>query len=135
MRKFAAVILAVVLAACSNSADKRAAEQAVVDFHEMLDASQFDAIYVGSAQDLKNAVKQEEFVTFLQAVHRKLGNLKSTVPQGWRINYQTSGTYVSLGYQTHFAEGDATEEFSYRVEDNRATLVGYHVNSMALITK
>ena len=135
MRKFVAVILAVVLAACSNSADKKAAEQAVVDFHEMLDASQFDAIYVGSAQDMKNAVKQEEFVTFLQAVHKKLGNLKSTVPQGWRINYQTSGTFVALGYETHFAEGDATEEFTYRVDSNKATLVGYHVNSMALITK
>ena len=58
MRSFFVVILAFVLAACSSSADKKYAEQAVMDFHEMLDASQFDAIYSGSAQDLKDAVKR-----------------------------------------------------------------------------
>ena len=135
MRLFFVVILAFALAACSSSADKSFAEHATVDFHEMLDAGQFDAIYAGAGQELKDVAKQQDFVALLQAVHKKLGNLRSTVPQGWNVNYQTSGTFVTLGYATHYAEGDASEQFVYRIKDGKALLVGYNINSNALILK
>ena len=76
MRTFV-VILALVLAACSSSADKQAAEHAAMEFHEMLDASQFDAIYAASAQDLKDVSKQEDFFENLK--------LRSPIANGGRL--------------------------------------------------
>ena len=123
------------LCGCSMSADTALAEQGVPRFHEQLDAGRFDEIWDQAADELKKASPQPEFVEFLSAVHRKLGNTKSADKTGWNVNYQTSGSFVTLGYKTVFAEGDAQEQFVFRLQDNKALLVGYHINSMALITK
>jgi len=132
MRKFIAAI-AVVLAGCSMSADTRLAEQAVVRFHEMLDAGQSDAIYSEAADELKKASTRQEFVALLDAVHRKLGDTRSSDQKGWNVNYQTSGAFVTLNYQTAYAKGNASEQFVYRLQDSKALLAGYHINSNALI--
>ena len=123
------------LCGCSMSADTAIAEQGVPKFHEQLDAGRFDEIWDQAADELKKASPQPEFVEFLSAVHRKLGNTRSADKTGWNVNYQTSGSFVTLGYKTVFAEGDAQEQFVFRLQDKKALLVGYHINSMALITK
>jgi hypothetical protein len=123
------------LCGCSMSADTTTAEQAVPKFHEQLDAGRFDEIWDQSADELKKVTQHQEFVDLLAAVHRKLGNTKSADRTGWNVNYQISGSFVTLGYKTVFAEGDAQEQFVFRLKDKTAQLVGYHINSMALITK
>jgi opacity protein-like surface antigen len=123
------------LCGCSMSADTAAADQAVPKFHEQLDAGRFDEIYGQSGDELKNATTQQDFVAFLDAVHRKLGNTKAADKIGWNVNYQTSGSFVTLVYKTTFASGDAQEEFVFRMHDKDALLVGYHINSTALILK
>jgi hypothetical protein len=130
---FAALVTA--LSGCSMSADTTAAEQAVPKFHGLLDTGRFTEIYEASSSELKNASSQKDFVALLEAVHRKLGNTKSSEKQGWKVNYHTSGTFVSLTYKTLYAEGDATEQFTFKVGGNEAALVGYHINSNALILK
>lgn len=134
MRRLLVIALAG-LAGCSAGEDRRLAEQAVADFHHRLDAGQFEAMYAGSADDLHKATTQQDFVAFLGAVHRKLGKVKSATQQTWKINYQPSGTFVALSYSTSYAEGEAAEQFVYRMEDGKALLVGYHVNSNAFILK
>jgi hypothetical protein len=129
------VALMAALCGCSMSADTTLAEQGVPRFHEQLDAGRFDEIWEQSGDELKKASPQKEFVEFLSAVHRKLGDTKSADKTGWNVNWQTSGSFVTLGYKTVFAEGDATEQFVFRLQDKTALLVGYHINSMALITK
>ena len=66
-------------------------------------------------------------------MHRKLGVTQSSVPRGWQINVQTSGTYVTLTVATVFAGGAAQERFVYRLQDKQARLAGYNINSNALI--
>lgn len=135
-RKFLRLItLAFVLAGCSVSADTAAAEAGVPTFHQLLDAGQFVEIYEQSSDDLKKSTTQQDFVALLEAVHRKLGNTKSSDKQGWNINYHTSGTFVTLTYKTVYAEGDAAEQFVFRMQGKAAMLVGYHINSTALILK
>ncbi len=129
------IALASFLCGCSMSVDTALAEQAVPRFHEELDAGQFDAIYEASADELKQATTQREFVAFLDAVHRKLGNTKASDKTGWNVNYQTSGSFVTLAYKTTFDGGSAQEQFVFRLQDKAAILVGYHVNSTALILK
>ncbi len=129
------VALVCILCGCSMSADTAVAEQAVPKFHEQLDAGRFDAIYNDSADELKKATTQQDFVAFLDAVHRKLGNAKASDKTSWNVNYQTSGSFVTLGYKTTFDGGSAQEQFVFRLQDKAAVLVGYHINSTALILK
>ena len=66
---------------------------------------------------------------------RKLEELfKSGKTVGWNDNTTTSGHYVTLNREAAFARGPATEQFIFRVDGNRALLVGYQVNSDLLIT-
>jgi opacity protein-like surface antigen len=135
MRIAAATMTLFLLASCSMSADSRLAEDAVPQFHHALDAGDFDAIYEGSANDLKQAASQKDFLDLLEAVHRKLGLSQSSNRQGWNVNYNTAGTFVTLSFQTTYAEGKASEQFVYRLQDGKALLAGYHISSLALITK
>jgi hypothetical protein len=129
------ITLASVLAGCSVSADTAAAEAGVPRFHELLDAGKFVEIYEQSSDDLKKVGTQQDFVALLEAVHRKLGNTRSSEKQGWNINYHTSGTFVTLTYKTVYAEGEAAEQFVFRMQGKLAALAGYHINSTALILK
>jgi len=95
----AVALLLAALCGCSMSADTAAAEQGVPKFHEQLDASRFDEIWEQSGDEMKKAMPQPEFVEFLAAVHRKLGNTKSADKTGWNVNYQTSGSLITLGYK------------------------------------
>jgi hypothetical protein len=132
---FTVIALVSLFCGCSMSADTALAEQAVPKFHEELDAGHFDAIYDASADELKSATTQQEFVALLEAVHRKLGNTKASDESGWNVNYQTSGSFVTLGYKTTFDGGSAEEQFVFRLHDKAASLAGYHISSNALILK
>lgn len=131
----ALVAMSALLGGCSMSADSALAEQAVPKFHEQLDSGRFDVIYAESGDELKKVTTQQDFVALLDAVHRKLGNVKSSDKTGWQVNYQTSGSFVTLGYKTTFDGGGAQEQFVYRLQDKSAVLVGYNINSNALIVK
>lgn len=129
----AALMLAI--CGCNISADTSAAEQAVPRFHALLDAARYAEIYEKSSDDLKKATSQKDLLALLEAVHRKLGKTKSSEQQGWKVNHTSSGSFVILNYKTSYAEGDATEQFVFRLEDKVALLAGYHINSNALILK
>jgi hypothetical protein len=127
--------LSTVLCGCSPSADTAAAEQAVSKFHELLDSGRFAEVFVQSSDDLKKVTGEAEFVELLEAVHRKLGNSKSSTRQAWNVNYHTTGTFITLKYRTVYSEGEAAEQFVYRMQDSVPSLVGYHINSNTLIVK
>jgi hypothetical protein len=42
---------------------------------------------------------------------------------------------VTLTYETTFVGGKATEQFLWRVRDDRAALLNYNINSTALVTQ
>jgi Protein of unknown function (DUF4019) len=135
-RTFARLVaLAVVTAGCSVAADTAAAEAGVPAFHALVDAGKFEQIYEQSSDDLKKVSTPQDFTALLEAVHRKLGNTRSSEKQGWTINYHTSGTFVTLTYKTMYTEGEAAEQFVFRMQGKSATLAGYHINSNALILK
>jgi hypothetical protein len=134
MRKLIAALV-VVVAGCSMSADTKLAEEAVARFHTMLDAAQFAAIYADAADELKKVTTQDKLTALLEAVHRKLGTVKSSMRQTWNVNYHTSGTFITLTYATSYEGGDASEQFIYRLQGADARLAGYHINSEALVLK
>jgi len=127
MQLFAIALGLAMLAGCSMSGDTKLAEQAVTNFHQMLDAGQIDAIYATSSDDLKKLATREQFVTFMTHVHEKMGMTKSTTELNWHIDYNTSAEIVTLTYATVFGGGNAKESFVFGIQDGKALLSGYHI--------
>jgi hypothetical protein len=128
-------LVAVLLIGCHPVKNTQAAEQAVTAFHQQLDTGDFKGIYAATHADFKKAATEKEFVDILEAVHRKLGNIQSTQRATWNINSYNFQTNVSMTYDTTFEQGKAKESFNYRIEDGKAVLRGYNINSPTLITK
>jgi hypothetical protein len=126
--------MAMLVAGCSFSADTKAAEQGVTEFHTALNNSSFDEIYTASAPDFKAASTRGEFTKLLGAIHTKLGNFQTGKTVGWNDNVNTGGHYVTLNREAQFERGPAQEQFVFTVSGETATLVGYHISSNALIT-
>ena len=133
---FLLVICAALLGVgCGARKDLASTDLAVAKFHTQLDAASFAQIYSDSSEAMKNASPKEKFVAFLDAVHRKLGAVKSTSRKGFFINWGTSGKTVKATYSTQFDQDNAEEQFVFQVRGDDVQLVGYHINSDALVTK
>jgi hypothetical protein len=129
------MLLALACSSCNPVKSTAAAENAVVDFHKKLDAADFKGIYDAAPEDFKKAVTEKDFVAFVEAVHRKLGNVQSSARETWNISSYNFQTYVDMSYKTKFVEGEGTESFRYRIDGDKALLIHYNINSTALITK
>jgi hypothetical protein len=132
------IIAAVLLAAgssCSLTKSKSVAEAAVGHFHDQFNAGQFREIYSQTDDGFKKGANEEEFVSVLEAVRRKLGTVQHSNQAGWGVNATPSGTMASLTYEVEFSEGKGTEKFVFYVSGDRATLYHYTINSPLLITK
>ena len=139
-RRFGLALLAassLLLCSCKSlTADANLAEQGAAQFHSQLDAEQYAALYAAADSELHKATGQNDFVKFLTAVHRKLGNVKQSNLRAWNASWHTGqGTLVTLTYDTTFSAGSGSEQFVWRISDNRALLYGYHINSADLIEK
>jgi len=134
MKRLSVAVLLFALAGCSAGTDVPVAEKAVARFHTMLDAGQNAQIYQESASEMKSATTEDKLDALLAAVHRKLGTVKQAEQKGWNDQINTGGHFVTLNYATSYAQGDATETFVYKIAGDKAQLVGYNINSSALIT-
>jgi hypothetical protein len=134
LRRWSAVLVAVgFLAACSATQDFDLAQAAVKNFRELMAAQKFDQIYADSADDLKKTTTEQNLTRLLAAIDRKLGPVKSAESNGWSVNYNSSGTSVTLKYKTQFEKGTGVETFVYRVSGGKALLASYHINSEDLM--
>ena len=121
------------LASCSPGADTKAAENGISSFHSDLNAGNFDRIYNESGSELKTAATKDKFSLILNAVHSKLGKFKNGKSVGWNDNVTTNGHFVTMNYEANYEKGTASENFVFKVSGSAADLVGYHVNSDALL--
>ena len=129
MRSLIPIALAVALTGgCSAGQDTAAAQQAVVQFHQRLDAGQFDAVYDEAGPELKAITPKPQFVQLLTQIHGGLGTVKATKQVGWNVNYNNGSGTVTLTYETQFASGNGTEQFIYRT-GKPLLLAGYHIQS------
>ena len=128
-----AFIACAALTGCSPSSDVPAAEDGIAAFHSDLNAGNFDRLYNGSGAELKAATSKEMFAKILNAVHSKLGLFRNGKSVGWNDNATTGGRYVTINYEAAYEKGSAQENFVYSIDGKQAALVGYHVNSEALL--
>jgi hypothetical protein len=134
--RLAGLVVAILLGlqGCGVSADKAKAEVAVGVFHQQLDAENFDAIWSGTDDALRTATSRSKFEKFVQAVHRKLGNVVKTSDAGWTVQSFNFKTSVVLRQKTDFEHGSGTETFIFAVHGEDVRLAGYHVDSEDLVT-
>src|SRR5579871_3747098 len=109
------------------------ADKAVLAFHDSLNEGHFAQIYDGASEEFRGATKSEKFAELLEAVHRKLGKVRSSKSQGWRANSWNMKTFVESRYETQFEQGSAQETFRFQIKDGQAFLIAYNINSNDLI--
>jgi hypothetical protein len=121
------------LAACSPGSDVPAAERGVAAFHAALDSGRYGEIYAASSAEMKQTTSVQDFTKLLEAVHGRLGRFRAGTTRSWNDSRTTSGRFVSLDYAATYERGGAVENFVFRIDDARAALAGYHVDSRALV--
>jgi hypothetical protein len=121
-------------AGCNASKTKAAAENAAARFHTQLDAEAYQQILAEATPEFRNSDSQANLQQFFAAIHRKLGKLQRCDETGFYLNFNTSGSTVTLTYESNFASGPATEQFIWRTGDP-PRLFNYRIDSRALIVK
>lgn len=131
----AAAALAV-LAGCSDTIHGvEFAEPAVARFREMMEARQFDRLYDSTGAEFKAATPRADGIALFAAVDRKLGKLRGARKISWNVNTNNGLTLVALVYESRYAEGEATETFTVKVSDGTGEIVGYNIQSLAMLVK
>lgn len=129
---FVSVLL---LGGCGSGDNLRIAREGVIHVHAQMDSEQFADIYSQADDALRATTKQQDFLDFMGAVHRKLGKVQDASQRGFFVNFTTSGTQVRVNYVTKFEQGEAQEEFVWKIRGGQAKLLGYHINSKTLVIK
>jgi hypothetical protein len=129
-----AVVLAFFMWQCGSALlqGRRLSNQAVRQFHQELNAGEYEAICQEASEGFTRSTKHDELLKFLQGVHTKLGSAGSESLLSLSANATTNGTSVSTRYNTQFANGPAVETFTWIKSAGALKLYGYNVQSNAL---
>lgn len=122
---------ALVLGGCSMGQDLSVTDAAIADFHAKFGAGDSAAIAAATGPEIKNG--GTDFTALLDRLHTKLGAFKSTNRQGFNDNYNNGDHQFTTTYTSVYANGPATENFVYRFVNGKPVLIGYHVESAALL--
>jgi len=132
MVRFAILLIAAAaLAGCSMGQDMTVTDSAVADFHAKLNAGQFKVITDAAGPEIKNG--SGDFTNLLEKLHTKLGTFRSTARQGFNDNINNGDHTFTATYASVYSSGPATENFLYRLNSGKPVLIGYHVESAALL--
>jgi hypothetical protein len=119
----------------SGALAKSAATTATDDFHARFNREDYSGIYATASESLRREASEEQLTKLLTAIHKKLGAVKGSKQTLWKVFVGTGGTQVTLDYETDFEGGQAREDFVWLVGGAQARLLGYHINSNALVEK
>jgi hypothetical protein len=128
------LIAAFLVTGCSSGQDLNLAQAEIERFRQLMAAQQFGQIYSEASDELKKTAKEQDMISLLTAIDRKLGPVKNAEKNGWNVNYATSGTSATLKFNTQFERGTGAETFVYRIAGGKAQLAGYNITSNALVT-
>jgi hypothetical protein len=135
-RALTGVVLFVTSAICgcgmSQGVDQ--AKKSADEFHARFNAKQFDTIYDAADPEWRKTTDRDTSTKFFSRVQRKMGVCTTSTSGGYNYNVTTSGTFVTIDYQTTCANGKLDEEFRWRVDGKKTLLLAYNANSPLLLT-
>ena len=120
-------LAALALTACSGPNSLQQARAGIDQFHERLDAGQYDAILADADPGLTSGSSPAKIAAFLTAEHARLGKVQGTTRHNWRVNYDPSGTFTLLNMTTRFEHGVGDEEFTFRAAGDQLKLSGHQL--------
>jgi hypothetical protein len=129
-RQLSCLLVSFGLLGCSAAEQTALAEEQVVQFHRRLNSGDFEGVYDTATNEFKSSARKEDILELLRTVHAKLGLVTETKKLNWNVNYHTSGTFVTIVYETSFQRGKASERFVFRIEAREPKLVSYNVDSL-----
>lgn len=107
-------------------------EKEIASIHRMFDARQFDEIYDGADELLKQSVSREAMVGVFERNRRVLGTTVSSKRNEhwafWFWRRGVTGIVIEQGYSTTYERGRVDEIFTFRVEGRKARLLNYQFN-------
>ena len=136
MTKRLVVLMLGLLAGCGDTLHgKEYAEPVVVRFRAQMKAHDFDKIYDSASARFKEATPREKGVALFAAVERKLGAFKSAEQVNWNVNTNNGITTVVLANATKNADREANEINTILVDDKKAELIGYNIQSLDMLIR
>lgn len=136
LTKLLPLVALLLAAACGDTIHGvKYAEPVVAQFRALMKQRDFGKVYDFTGDEFRAATSRADGVALFEAVDRKLGALKSTKQVNWGVNTHNGTTMVTLIYATKYEQGDATETFIVAVDDGKGSLVGYNINSLAMMVR
>jgi hypothetical protein len=110
-----------------------AAESQAVIFHQQYNNEDLAAIVTTAHPDMLKSSSESEIAERLGVIRGKLGKAtrSKTIECGERTT--DAGTTVVLVQNTTFENGKGREKLTFRIQDGKALLVGYEIDSRDLI--
>lgn len=110
---------------CSPEAAKRKATESVGKFRVAWSNGNYHEIYTTADSAFKEGITEEEFTTFAQSMHSKVGEIRQSRLVGDHVNYSENGIMVILLYDTEFTNGKASEQLAWLIKGNQSYLFNY----------
>lgn len=124
------------IAACGDTIHGvKYAEPVVQQFRELMKQRDFGKVYDFTGEEFRAATSRADGIALFEAVDRKLGAVKSSNQVNWGVNTNNGRTIVTLVVATKYEQGDATETFTVKIDDAKGSLVGYNINSLAMMVR
>ena len=123
------IFLFLTISCSSLMKGEKLAEPAVKNFHDQFNDGKYLEIYNQADDGFKKAVTEKQWIELAEKIKQKLGTVKSAKSTGSNVKTTNAGTLTTVTYDVEFSEGKGTEEFMFRISDDKALLYNYEVNS------
>ena len=129
-----AAALLMTLNACHPARDSNDADQAVALFHQRLTSGLDEIIYDESAPEFQRSVDRETVHKWFARIRRKMGAPGVSRRIVYRVTYSSDGIHANASYVTKYSNGEAHETFTWGITGGKALLVGFLLQSNAMLT-
>lgn len=134
VKSLIAAFLMTSLAGCSALGEGTDKSERQVDvIHKLYNAKKFDRIYALTDEIYQKATTKKLNERFLKTIHKKLGKVEEKTRTGWQANTNMQGSFLVLIYDTKFENGQGVETFTMKLDNDRAKMAGYNIDSPALM--
>ena len=126
MRKICVMLACLLVSSCAATKGLQLAGDASTQFHNRMDAGQFEDIFRdGASGSLNPQPMHRDFVALLTRVHDRMGTCGAAQMLHYQVAGNTTGTYSYLSYVRHCQNGDLSEDFQWQITDGKAVLQSY----------
>jgi uncharacterized protein DUF4019 len=111
----------------------KSAEAGIAQLHERYNREAYNEI-IDESDPRFQTLSRQDLLKFFNSVHRKLGPVLETKRTFVNVNATTEGTFVRATFSTKFERAEGVETVVWRRDRGELRLVGYNIQSNALVT-